>query len=197
MNARETIGCHLHGSDRGDRAGVGGEGREGRIGTRLLDVVVGEAGGEVRVARGRGRGLDDLGAVDKVVDVVAEEREVMERVVEPALDLGLVVHERLPLAGRARIAREQVVRLQPHLALERGLDLTLVPARAGEESATELGLDEELGVEELGGRVEGRARNRRVDEVGRSDRVGREQPDGLDRVEAGVSHAGEESVGGV
>ena len=81
----------LHGSDRGDRAGVGGEGREGRIGTRLLDVVVGEAGREVRVARGRGRGLDDLGAVDHGVLVATEERDLQPSINEAVVQLLRVV----------------------------------------------------------------------------------------------------------
>ena len=40
-----------------------------------------------------------------------------------------------------------------------------------EEGALELGFNEELGVEQVGGRVEGRTRDRGVDVVGRSDGV--------------------------
>ena len=63
----------LHGGDGRDRAGVGGESGEGRRRARLLDVVVREAGGEVCGGRGRGRRRDDVGAVDELVDVVAED----------------------------------------------------------------------------------------------------------------------------
>ena len=168
----------------------------------LLDVVVRQARGQVRVARGRRRRLHDLAAVDQVVDVVAEQREVVERVVEPALDLRLVVHEALPLARRPAVPREQVVRLEAQLAVQRGLDLALVPARAGEDRAPELGLDEELGVEELGGRVEGRAGDGGVDVVSGGDGMRGEEGDDLGGREAAdarerVLEAGEDAVDGV
>ena len=82
---------YLHGGDGGDRAGVGRESGEGRGGARLLDVGVGEAGGEVGVARGRGRGLHDIGAVDELALVVAEDGHLAERGLERRLELSLVV----------------------------------------------------------------------------------------------------------
>lgn len=130
-----------------------------------------EASGEVRLARGGGRGRDDIRAVDERARVLAEHGHLRERGLERALQLRLVVHERLPLAGRTLVAREQAVGLETELAAERRLDLTLVAAVAGEESAAELSLDEELGVEQLGGGVERRSRNGRVNVVSSSDRV--------------------------
>ena len=64
-----------------------------------------------------------------------------------------------------------MVGLETDLAAERRLDFALVSARAGEERAAQLDLDEELGVEGAGGRVEGRAGDAGVDVVGCSDRV--------------------------
>ena len=188
----------LHGGDGGDRAGVGGESGEGGVSARLLDVRVGEAGGEVRVARGRGRGLDDVGAVDELALVVAEDGHLAERGLERGLELRLVVHERLPLAGRARVARELRVGLETELAVERRLDLALVAPRAGEERAAELGLDEELSVEELGCRVEGRPGDGGVDVVGGRDGVRGEEGNDLSSGEASsIGEAGQDAVDGV
>ena len=82
-----------------------------------------------------------------------------------------------------------MVRLETELTGERGLDLTLVAARAanifrqyelreasienlpGEQNTTELSLDEELGVEDRGSRVERETSLLRVDVIGRSDSV--------------------------
>ena len=92
----------------------------------------------------------------------------------------------LPLACRAGVASEQMVGLETDLALERRLDLALVCTVTREERAAELGLDEELGVEERRSRVEGRARDRRVNQVGGSDGVGGEEPDDLEVLEADI-----------
>ena len=83
----------------------------------------------------------------------------------------LRVDVRLPEARRALVARELRVGLQPDLAAQRRLDLALVAARAGEERAAELGLDEELGVEDGGSRVEGDTRDSGVNVVGTGDGV--------------------------
>ena len=83
---------HLHRGDGGDRARVGRESGEGSLSARLLDVVVREAGGEVRVRGGRGGLGDDIGAVDEVVDVVSEHGHLCERGLERALELSLVVY---------------------------------------------------------------------------------------------------------
>ena len=84
--------------------------------------------------------------------------------------------------------------METKLAVERGLDLTLQAALAGEGRAAELGLDEELRVEDSGRRVEGRARDRRVDLVGGTDGVRREQPDDLEVLEADVEEPSEDLV---
>ena len=89
----------------------------------------------------------------------------------------ILTDERLPLASSARVAGELRVGLETELAGERGLNLTLVPGRSGEAGAAKLGLDEELTIEELGGRVEGRAGDARVDVVSRSDGVSEEHSD--------------------
>ena len=75
----------------------------------------------------------------------------------------LRIDVRLPETRRALVARELRVGLQPDLAAEWGLDLTLITGSAGEERAAELGLDEELRVEPVGRGVEGRARDGSVD----------------------------------
>ena len=83
----------------------------------------------------------------------------------------ILTDEGLPLASSARVTSELRVGLETKLAVERGLDLTLVAAGSGEERTTKLGLDEELGVKELGGRVEGGSRDGGVDVVSRSNGV--------------------------
>lgn len=58
-----------------------------------------------------------------------------------------------------------MVGLETHLALERGLNFTLVAARAGETRAAELGFNEELCVERERRRVERSSWDGWVDEV--------------------------------
>ena len=107
----------------------------------------------------------------------------------------VLTDEGLPLAGGARVARELRVGLETELAVERRLDLALVAARAGEQRAAELGLDEELSVEHLGRRVERRAGDRRVDQVGSGDGVrGEERDDLRGREPASVGEAREDAV---
>ena len=77
----------------------------------------------------------------------------------------------MPLASSASVASELRVRLETNLSAKRGLDLTLVAGGSGEQRAAELSLDEELGVKELGGRVEGSTRDGLIDVVSRSDGV--------------------------
>ena len=160
----------------------------------LLDVIVREAGGKVSVARGRGRHGDDFAAVDELALVLAEERHLLEDLLEAVLELGLVVHERLPLASSARVAGKLAVGLEAQLAVERGLDLALVAARAWEYSAAELSLDKELSVEEPRGGIEGRSGDGRVDKVGGSDCVRTEQPDDFNGGKPGIGEAGKDRV---
>ena len=110
----------------------------------------------------------------------------------------VLTDEGLPLASGARVARELRVGLETELAVERRLDLALVAARAGEQRAAELGLDEELRVEELGGGVEGRSGDGRVDVVGSRDGVRSQERDDLGGGEAsGVRETGEDAVDSV
>ena len=90
---------------------------------------------------------------------------------EKALRGLILTDEGLPLASSARVTSELRVGLETKLAVERGFDLTLVSAGSGEERTTKLGFNEELGVKELGGRVEGGSRDGGVDVVGRGDGV--------------------------
>ena len=192
-NTVDMIGQHLHRGDRGDRAGVSRERGEGGVGARLLDVCHTKTGREVRLRGRRRRLLDDVGAVDEVALVVAEEGHFAESSGERGLELRLVVCRRivvsarrqahncgvteiltdegLPLASSASVASKLGVGLKTDLTPERGLDLTLVSGGSGEERTAELGLDEKLGVEEVGSGVEGSPGDRLVDMVGSSDRV--------------------------
>lgn len=95
----------------------------------------------------------------------------------------------LPCAGSPGVPGQLGVRLETYLSRERGLDLALVAGGSavgklgllwpadekdlipGEEGATELSLNEELGVKELGGGVERSARDSRVDAVRRGNGV--------------------------
>lgn len=142
----------------------------------------------------------DFSAVDEVVLVLPERREHLEHELEHLLRLRLVVHERLPLARRARVARDRVVALQAHLALQRALHLALVAPLAGEQRPAQLRLDEELRVPQLRRRVERQPGLGRVHVVRRRDRVRGQQPHGQDRVELAlgrVREAVEDLVGRV
>lgn len=66
---------------------------------------------------------------------------------------------------RALCAAYQVVGLETELALKRRHHSTLNAGFAWERRSTKLGVDEELAVEQLGGRVEWRARDRRINVV--------------------------------
>ena len=143
---------------------------------------------ELRAAVGgeRRRLGDNLRAVDQGALVDTEELEAAEDIGESLLELLLVVRERLPLAGSARVAGEEVVRLETHLAAEGRGHRALNTAAAGEGLAAELGLDEELSVKDLWSRVEGCARDGGVDLVGGSDRVGGEEPYNLEVLETDI-----------
>ena len=65
---------------------------------------------------------------------------------------------------------------------------------AREGRALELSLDEELGVEDGRGGVEGRARDCCVDEVGGGDGVCGEEPDDLEVLEADVEEPSKDLV---
>ncbi len=161
---------------------------EGRSRARLLYVVMSDPSRKMRVALGRGRGGDDVRAVDEVVRVLTQHRQLAECGFERRLQLSLVVcravsdgeggegkrlrtDEGLPLAGGARIAREQAVGLQTELVTEGRRHLALITTGAGEERPAEQSLDEELGVEKLRGSVQRCPGDRRVDVVGSSNSV--------------------------
>ena len=147
-----------------------------------------------RAARKRRGNGDDLRAVDEVALVDTEETEAAKDVGERLLELLLVVRERLPLASSARVAGEEMVGLETHLTAEWGDDGALDASLAGEGLATELGLDEELSVEDGRGGIEGRARDGGVDKVGGGNGVGGEEPDDLEVLEADVEEPSEDLV---
>ena len=67
-----------------------------------------------------------------------------------------------------------------------------------ESSAAQLSLDEELAIHDRRRRVEGRARDGRVDIVLSGDGVRNQEPDNLELVEvASVGEAGQNLIGGV
>lgn len=73
----------------------------------LLNIGVGLASGEGRGLDLDVRGLgDDFGAVNHVVDIVAEYSELLESGLEGSLKLDLIVHERLPFASSPRVTGE-------------------------------------------------------------------------------------------
>ena len=99
----------------------------------------------------------------------------------------------MPFTSGSRVTGKVVVGLETHLTDERRLDFTLVATTSGlllslismesicqvkpmeslpwEAGSAELGLEEELGVEDLRGRVEGNSWDGGVDEVGSGDGV--------------------------
>ena len=157
----------------------------------LLDIGARLASREVRARAGGERRCngDHLRAINELTLVNTEQRKSAHDIRERLGKLLLVVRERLPLARRARVTRKQMVRLQTHLAAQRGRHLALDSRLAWEGLAPKLSLEEELGVEELRGRVEGRARDRVVDTVGGGDGVGGENPDDFEVLEADVEEA--------
>ena len=88
-----------------------------------------------------------------------------------------------------------VVRLKTHFTLQRRLHGALDAAFAREERTTELGLDEELAVEDVRGRVEWGARDGRVNIVLSSDGVCNQEPDDLELVKStSIEEASEDLV---
>lgn len=164
----------------------------------LLDIGMDLASRKVTNELSRGEALrdgEDLGAVYHLRGVLVDHSERLEDELEAILELSLIRCKRLPLARRARVTSDQVIGLKAHLALEGRLHGALDAGLAGEEYATELGVDEELTVEQSGCRVEGCARDGRVDIVSSAGGVGDESPDSLERVEfKGIVHAVEDLV---
>lgn len=93
----------LHRGDGGDRARVSGESGEGSGSASLLDVIVREAGGQVRVGGWRRGSRDDVGAVDERALVVTQDCHFAEGSGECGLDLGLVV------CGRPAVSSKCIV----------------------------------------------------------------------------------------
>lgn len=83
--------------------------------------------------------------------------------------MGILTDEGLPLASGTRVTGKVAVRLETNFTVERGEGFTLVASGSGEEGTLELGLDEELGVEDVGGRVEGSSGDSLVNVVGGGD----------------------------
>ena len=77
-----------------------------------------------------------------------------------------------------------MVGLETEFTLEWGEDGSLDTTLAGERETTELGVDEELTVEDGRGRVEGSAWDGWVNIVLGSNSVGDQEPDNLELVEA-------------
>ena len=91
-----------------------------------------------------------------------------------------------------------VVGLETHFTLERGFDLTLVATSAGEERSTELSLDEELSIENLGRGVEGRSGDAWVNVVSGSDGVRGQKRNNFCRGElSSIVEAGKNAVNSV
>ena len=88
-----------------------------------------------------------------------------------------------------------VVGLETEFTLEWGEDGSLETTLAGERETTELGVDEELTVEDGRGRVEGSAWDGWVNIVLGSNGVGDQEPDNLELVEAtSIVEAGQDLV---
>ena len=85
----------------------------------------------------------------------------------------ILTDEGLPLASGPGVTGELAVGLETDLAAEGGHDLTLVAGGTREERAAELGLNEELGVENSGGGVERSSGDGLVNVVGSRDGVTR------------------------
>lgn len=134
---------------------VNGESGELQSGAGELKVFGtgggGERGGLLDGGQGDG---NDVGAVDEVRAVVAEDGELVEGGPEAVGHELLLVDEALPEAGGALVAGQDEVGLETELAgvgaRARGQgrgDLTGVVFGAGEEGALEQDLEEDLGVE--------------------------------------------------
>ena len=153
--------------------GVGLESREGRSRAGLLNIVRRGSGGEGRgLGDGRKRSGDDVGAVDEVVRVVANNGELGHSGLEVRHHELLVVNHALPLASSALITGKSEVGLETHLVRlrERGVDLSTVGVvdAEGDTDTLEQDLEEDLGVESEWGGVEG---NRLVSGTSVSERA--------------------------
>lgn len=131
------------------------QGRELLGGARELQVLWASGGREGRgLVDSRLRGGQDLGAVDQVAGVVAENGELGERGLEARRHELLLVDEALPEACRARVMGERKVGLETHLARivaavlrKRGRNLAGVVVASREADTLEQDLEEDLGVE--------------------------------------------------
>ena len=83
----------------------------------------------------------------------------------------ILTDEGLPFTCGTRVTSEVTVGLETNFTVEGGERFTLVSGGSREEGSLELGLDEELRVKDVGGRVEGRSGNGFVNVIGGSDRV--------------------------
>ena len=181
----------------------------------MLDILRASRGGEARGLVDGGLGdRHDLRAVDELVAVVAEDGELGHRGLEAVHHEFLLVHEALPGACRARVARECEVGLETHLAgvvaavlWQGGSDLAGVVAPSGEADTLQKHLEIDLSVEgerslqhnlafaiavegAITYRVKGRSVDFRVNLVGTSDRVRGEQRNDLEGTEVtGVGKA--------
>lgn len=83
----------------------------------------------------------------------------------------ILTDERLPFTSSTRVTSEVAIRLETNFTVERRQSFALVAGGTGEECTLELGLDEKLGVENVGGRIEGSSGDGLINVVGSSDSV--------------------------
>lgn len=129
--------------------------RELLSGASELKVLGTSGSGERSGCADSGPGCrDDVGAVDQVSGVMAEESELVDGGTEALGHELLLVDEALPEAGSAGVAGEDEVGLQAHFADvcaaadgEGGRHFTSVVIGSGEADTREQSLQEELGVE--------------------------------------------------
>jgi len=106
-------------NNRGSGTRVSREDGEGGRGTGLFDILVGETSGEPRDASERLGNGDDLGAVNQLALVLAEERELGHNITEAVGQFDRVNDEGLPLASGPGVTSEIVVGLKTNFTPER------------------------------------------------------------------------------
>ena len=164
-----------------------------------LDILLGEAGWELdRLGECLGDG-NDIGAVNELVGVLAENLQLSHGGLEFSHHELLVVDHGLPEASSPWVLGDGEVALKAHLTGEWGKNFTrsrgVVLVR--ECLALEEDLEEDLGVEGEGGRVKGCSWDSGIDNVGCSDGVRSKESYSFVGPETSIGKAGQDSSDGV
>ena len=168
----------------------------------LLDIFRASSSREGgRLVDGGLCGRDEVGAIDKVPRVVADDCKLLHSALEVVHHKLLVVDHALPFARSAVVTCESEVGLETHLAFSRKgrVDLGTVGVvnAEGNTGALKEDFKEDLGVEGEGSSVERNSLVSGYEGIRTGDRVRREKVDELCRREATVLHTSKDAIDAV